>query len=256
MKNLLGKQAVKRYMYTVLPFFIVLAIWWLLSRVFPSYILPSPASVVVDLLNPRWRWSYQIYITLQEVLIGYAISIIFGILLGIIISWNSIIKRMLMPIIVFTNSIPKIAAAPIILVWFGYGMIPNIVMVFLISFFPILLNTTIGLNEVPFEMIELAKTYNTPKWKIYLKIRIPCSLPYIFAGLKLASIMAVTGAIIGEFIASEKGIAALIMQAQASIETSVMIGALLWIAAISLVLYGFVGLVEKIFMPWADSEKE
>jgi len=255
-KNLQDKQTVKKYMYTILPFFIVLAVWWLLSRVFPSYILPSPASVVLDLLNPRWRWSYQIYITLQEVLIGYAISIIFGILLGIIISWNSIIERMLMPIIVFTNSIPKIAAAPIILVWFGYGMIPNVIMVFLISFFPILLNTTIGLTEVPFEMIELAKTYNTPKWKIYLKIRIPCSLPYIFAGLKLASIMAVTGAIIGEFIASEKGVAALIMQAQASIETSVMIGALLWIAAISLVLYGFVGLVEKIFMPWADSEKE
>jgi len=255
-KNLQNKQSIKKYMYSVLPFFIVLGIWWLLSRVLPSYILPSPVSVVVGLLNPRWRWSYQIFITLQEVLIGYAISIILGILLGIIISWNSIIRRMLTPIIVFTNSIPKIAAAPIVLVWFGYGMIPNVVMAFLISFFPILLNTTVGLTEVPFEMIELAKTYNTPKWKIYLKIRIPYSLPYIFVGLKLASLLAVTGAIIGEFIASEKGIAALIMQAQASIETAVMIGALLWIAVMSLVLYGFVGLVQKIFIPWADSEKE
>ena len=115
MKNLQNKQSIKRHMYTVLPFFIVLGIWWLLSRVLPSYILPFPESVVVSLLNPRWRWSYQIFITLQEVLMGYAISIILGILLAIIISWNSIIRRMLIPIVVFTNSIPKIAAAPLVL---------------------------------------------------------------------------------------------------------------------------------------------
>ena len=182
-------------------------------------------------------------------------AVIVGIVLGLIVSWNNSFRQMLMPFLVFFNSIPKVAAAPLVLVWFGFGILPNIIMSFLISFFPILLNTARGVSEVPYEMEELALSFNTPKWKQFLKIRVPYALPFIMTGVKLASIMAVTGAIVGEFIASEKGLAAVILQAQSYIQTGAMVGALFWTSAMAMVLFGFINLIERLLMPWARIKK-
>jgi len=179
------------------------------------------------------------------------IAVIVGVFLGLVVSWNDTLRRTLMPILIFFNSMPKVAAAPLVLVWFGFGVLPNIVMSFLISFFPILLNTARGVSEVPYEMIELALTFNTPKWKRFALIHVPYALPYIMTGVKLASIMAVTGAIVGEFIASEKGLAALILQAQSYLETGAMVGALFWISIMAMVLFGLINLIEQLIMPWA-----
>jgi NitT/TauT family transport system permease protein len=104
-------------------------------------------------------------------------------------------------------------------------------------------------------MIELALSFNTPKWKRFLKIRVPYALPFIMTGIKLASILAVTGAIVGEFIASEKGLAALILQAQSHIQTGAMVGALFWISIMAMVLFGFINLIERVLMPWARIKK-
>lgn len=252
-----GLIAVRGYGLPLLPFVLFLLIWWAISlSEIPEYILPSPVGVVQELVSTRWRWTSQIISTSWEVLGGFAAAGVLGVMLGIIVSWSEYIRKTLMPFIVFFNSMPKVAAAPLVLVWFGYGILPNIAMSFLISFFPVLLNTARGLSEVPYEMIEFALTYNTPKWKRYVKIRIPHALPYIMTGLKLASIMSVTGAIVGEFIASEKGLAALIIQAQSYLETGAMVGALIWISALAMVLYGFVNLMEWLLMPWARKRGE
>ena len=240
------------YSLPVIPFAFFLILWWLLSLLnIPEYILPAPMGVVKQLLDPRWQWLAQTRTTLYEVIGGFSAAIVVGILLGIVVSWNDAIRRTLMPFLVFFNSVPKVAAAPLVLVWFGFGILPNIAMSFLISFFPILLNTARGVGEVPYEMIELALTFNTPKWKRVVKIRVPYALPYIMTGIKLASIMSVTGAIVGEFIASERGLAALIIQAQTYVDTGAMVGAILCISAMALLLFGLVNLVERIMMPWA-----
>ena len=240
------------YSLPVIPFAFFLILWWLLSLLnIPEYILPAPMGVVKQLLDPRWQWLAQTRTTLYEVIGGFSAAIVVGILLGIVVSWNDAIRRTLMPFLVFFNSVPKVAAAPLVLVWFGFGILPNIAMSFLISFFPILLNTARGVGEVPYEMIELALTFNTPKWKRVVKIRVPYALPYIMTGIKLASIMSVTGAIVGEFIASERGLAALIIQAQTYVDTGAMVGAILCISAMALLLFGVVNLVERIMMPWA-----
>jgi len=240
------------YLLPILPFLLFLAVWWGLSRLgVPEFILPSPGSVVDELADPRWRWSAQIVTTFQEVVGGFLAAVVVGTLLGLVVAWNEALRRMLMPILVFFNSIPKVAAAPLVLVWFGFGVLPNIIMSFLISFFPVLLNTARGVSEVPPEMVELAHSFNTPKWKRFVLIHVPYALPYIMTGIKLASIMAVTGAIVGEFIASEKGLAALIIQAQSYLETGAMIGALVWISIMALALFGLVNLIERVLMPWA-----
>jgi NitT/TauT family transport system permease protein len=240
------------YLPPVLPFAVFLAAWWALSLFdIPKYILPSPGQVWDELLNPKWRWFPQIWTTTQEVMGGFLLAVVVGVFLGLVVSWNETLNRTLMPILLFFNSMPKVAAAPLILVWFGFGVLPNIVMSFVISFFPVLLNTARGVSEVPYEMTELALTFNTPKWKRFAMIRVPYALPYIMTGVKLASIMAVTGAIVGEFIASEKGLAALILQAQSYLETGAMVGALLWISIMAMVLFGLINLAEKLLMPWA-----
>ena len=250
------RSQIIRYLFPVVPFFLFIVIWWLLSLFnIPEYILPSPGSVVKDLLDPKWRWFSQIMATFYEVIGGFVMAVIVGIVLGLIVSWNNSFRQMLMPFLVFFNSIPKVAAAPLVLVWFGFGILPNIIMSFLISFFPILLNTARGVSEVPYEMEELALSFNTPKWKQFLKIRVPYALPFIMTGVKLASIMAVTGAIVGEFIASEKGLAAVILQAQSYIQTGAMVGALFWISAMAMVLFGFINLIERLLMPWARIKK-
>jgi NitT/TauT family transport system permease protein len=250
------RSQIINYLLPVIPFFLFLLFWWILSLFnIPEYILPSPGSVLKDLLDPKWNWFSQIMATFYEVIGGFALAVVIGILLGLIVSWNDSLRQMLMPFLVFFNSIPKVAAAPLVLVWFGFGVLPNIIMSFLISFFPILLNTARGVSEVPYEMIELALSFNTPKWKRFLKIRVPYALPFIMTGIKLASIMAVTGAIVGEFIASEKGLAALILQAQSYIQTGAMVGALFWISIMAMVLFGFINLVERLLMPWARIKK-
>jgi NitT/TauT family transport system permease protein len=238
----------------ILPFIICLILWWGLSLFnIPEFIMPSPGKVLEELLNPKWRWYSQAWATFQEVMGGFASAVVIGTFLGLLVTWNETLRRMLMPILVFLNSIPKVAAAPLVLVWFGFGVLPNIIMSFLISFFPVLLNTARGVSEVPFEMIELAHSFNTPKWKRFIMIHVPFALPYIMTGIKLASIMAVTGAIVGEFIASEKGLAALILQAQSYLETGAMIGAMFWISIMALGLFGLVNLIERILMPWAGN---
>jgi NitT/TauT family transport system permease protein len=240
------------YLLPVLPFMLFLGMWWVLSLFdIPEYILPSPAGVFHELVDLRWQWFSQILTTFEEVVGGFLIAIVVGILMGLVVAWNDSLRRTLMPFLVFFNSMPKVAAAPLVLVWFGFGVIPNIVMSFLISFFPILLNTARGVSEVPYEMIELALTFNTPKWKRFVKIRVPYALPYIMTGIKLSSILAVTGAIVGEFIASEKGLAALILQAQSYIQTGAMVGALFWISIMAMVLFGLVNVIEQLLMPWA-----
>jgi len=240
------------YLPPVLPFVFFLAAWWAISLLgIPKYILPSPGQVLQELINPKWRWVPQIITTTQEVMGGFVLAVAVGVLLGLVVSWNDTLNRTLMPILLFFNSMPKVAAAPLVLVWFGFGVLPNIVMSFVISFFPVLLNTARGVSEVPYEMTELALTFNTPKWKRFAMIRVPYALPYIMTGVKLASIMAVTGAIVGEFIASEKGLAALILQAQSYLETGAMVGAVLRISVMAMVLFGLINLAEQLLMPWA-----
>src|SRR4030042_6346987 len=130
------------YLPPILPFVIFLAAWWGISLFgIPKYILPSPGQVLQELINPKWRWLPQILTTTQEVMGGFILAVVVGVLLGLVVSWNDTLNRTLMPILLFFNSMPKVAAAPLVLVWFGFGVLPNIVMSFVISFFPVLLNT-------------------------------------------------------------------------------------------------------------------
>ena len=241
---------------SVLLFVLVIALWEIIVVVsgVKEYLLPAPMSVITEMMNMKWQWFSQIRVTLVEILGGFSLAAGVGILLAIIITWSTFLKNAILPFLVFLNSIPKIALAPLFLIWLGYGVLTNIAIASLIAFFPVVISTATGLSEIEPEMLELADSLNTPKWKAFLKIRIPNALPYIFSGLKVSATMAVVGAIIGEFIASEKGLAALIIMAQMTLATPAILGALVWLSIIGLGLFGSIALLQKLVMPWESTE--
>jgi NitT/TauT family transport system permease protein len=150
-----------------------------------------------------------------------------------------------MPLIVSLNMIPKVALGPIFIVWFSYGMGPNILIAFSICFLPILITTSRGLGEVEPELIDLVRTLRASRWQIFTKIQLPGALPFIFSGMKVAVVLAVAGAIVGEFIASEEGLGYLMMQVQVTLDTAGMFMAVLMITAVGVSLYAIVLILER-----------
>lgn len=237
-------------------FFVILVILWQLAITLghiKPFILPTPLSVVTTLLQSKWHWGDQLFVTSIEVLGGFALSVVVGILLGIAIMWSRLTRRAILPFVVFLNTLPKIALAPLFIVWLGYGIIPNIFIAFITAFFPIVVSTAAGIEDTDPDMINLARLWGLSRWKTFIRIQIPNATPHIFSGVKVASSMAVIGAIIGEFIASTKGLASIIMNAQASLATNAMFAALVWISLLGLALYGIVVLVQRLLMPWANT---
>jgi NitT/TauT family transport system permease protein len=155
---------------------------------------------------------------------------------------------LLMPLLVSLNMIPKVALAPLFLVWFRYGVVPNTLIAFSIAFFPIVLTTARGLREVEPELIDLVRTVRASRWQIFVKIQLPGALPYIFAGAKVGAILAVAGAIVGEFLGSERGLGYLMAQVAVTLDTAAMFMAVILITAIGVVLYGIVLGLEKLLV--------
>jgi NitT/TauT family transport system permease protein len=219
-----------------------------------EYILPTPISALKTLGDPNYRWTANLLATLYAVLGAFALSAVLGVLLAIVIVWNDMLMRTVMPVLILFNTLPKIALAPLFVVWLGYGIWPNIVIGTTIAFFPMVVNTAVGLASAEPEMLDLVRTLRASRWQVLKKIRFPNAVPYIFVGLKLAATMSVIGALVGEFVASEKGLGSLIISGGVTMQTSSIFASLVLISAMGLLLYGLVVLVERIVAPWANRE--
>jgi NitT/TauT family transport system permease protein len=156
-----------------------------------------------------------------------------------------------MPCLVFVNTLPKVAVAPLFLIWLGYGILPNMLIGALIGFFPVVINTAVGLTQIDEELIDLGRVFNAPKWKVFLKIRVPNAYPYILSALKITATAAVVGAIVGEFVASQRGLGYVIITSQSTMNTPVAFAALVWISVLGLLLFGLVAGLSRILAPWA-----
>ena len=247
----------KHYLKFV-TFLLFLVLWQLLTAVFgiKEYIIPSPLRTFAYLLDPeiaaRYDWPKHIGATLSEVVISFAVTAVSGIGLALMITWSNLLKRVITPVVAIFNSLPKIAFAPLFLVWFGYGLVPNVIIAVLIAFFPVIINTATGLNAVDEELLDLVRYLHATKLQIFVKIRIPNSLPYIFSGLKISTTLCVVGAIVGEFVASERGLGYLLKDAQAMIDTPPMFASLILISIMGLSLFGLISGLERVLMPWQN----
>jgi NitT/TauT family transport system permease protein len=220
-----------------------------------EYILPSPSAALKAYLRPNYQWTANFLATFYATIGAFALSAVLGIALAVVIVWNDMLMRTVMPVLVLFNTLPKIALAPLFVIWLGYGIWPNIVIGTTIAFFPMVVNTAVGLATADPEMLDLVKSLKASRWQVFTKIRFPNAVPYIFTGLKLNATMSVIGAIVGEFVASERGLGALIISGGVTLETPSIFASLILISVLGLALYGVVVAVERWVAPWVYREQ-
>jgi len=252
--NDISKQA-RRYALIILVHLGVVIIWWLWVKMgeIPDYVMPTPGDTLLS-LGEEYGWVHNTYVTAMEVFGGYFLAVIAGVGLALIFTWFRLIETLFMPLMVSLNMIPKVALGPLFIVWLSYGVGPNIIISFSICFLPILLTMERGLRETDPDLLDLVRVLRASRWQIFTKIQLPGSLPYLFSGMKVAVVLAVAGAIVGEFIASEEGLGYLMLQVQVTLDTAAMFMAVLLITGIGVILYGLVLLLEFMFIGHAPKE--
>lgn len=237
--------------FSIFAAFIVL---WQLAVSFlgvREYLLPSPMAVLRAMVGNEISWAGHLWVTGLEIVGAFVLAGAAGVVLGTAIAWSSAISRALTPFLVFVNTLPKVAIAPLFLMWMGYGIVPNILIGALIGFFPVVINTAVGLTQIDQDLVDLGRVFNAPKWKVFVKIRVPNAYPYILSALKVTATAAVVGAIVGEFVASQRGLGYVIITTQSSMNTPVAFAALVWISVLGLLLFGFVAALSRLLVPWA-----
>ena len=227
----------------------VVLVWhlWVTVSEVPSYVMPTPEMTIRSLAED-YNWVHNTLITMGEVFGGYVLACAVGIGLAMLFAWFKTLEATLMPLVVSLNMIPKVALGPLFIVWFSYGLVPNIFIAFSICFLPILLTTARGMHEVDPDLIDLVRSLRASRWQVFAKIQLPGSLPYVFSGMKVAVVLAVAGAVVGEFIASEEGLGYLMLQVQVTMDTAAMFMAVLLITLVGVSLYGLVLLLERLFV--------
>ena len=191
-----------RYTLGVLAHLLLLLAWYLFVRLgdVPKFVMPSPGDTFRALLVPNYDWWKNSVVTGTEIFGGYALALTVGVALALLFTWSKLLEALMLPLLVTLNMIPKVALGPLIIVWFKYGILPNTLMAFSIAIFPILLTTARGLRETEPELLDLVRSLRGSRWQLFTKIQLPGALPYVFSGMKVAAILAVAGAVVGEFL--------------------------------------------------------
>ncbi|HEY7245292.1 MAG TPA: ABC transporter permease [Xanthobacteraceae bacterium] len=233
-----------------------LVIFWAAAvRIFaiPDYLLPSPLAVIGRAIRDwhllAWHGAY----TLQSVLIGFAAGVTVGVPLAFAVVVSPSMERLTMPVLVMSQTIPKVAIAPILVVWLGFGILPKIAIVFLICFFPVVVSSVVGLKSVESDMIDLVRSMGASTLKIMLRVRAPSALPQMFAGFKIAICLAVVGAVVGEFVGSDRGLGYLLLTSTGTLDGTLIWSALFILIAAGMVLFALVSKLERLAIPWHTS---
>lgn len=235
---------------TVATVIVFLAAWQSLSM--PAYILPKPLAIAVKVIaDARSGVIFpNLWATFVEVILGFAIAVIVGLVLGAFIALNSYVSSAIYPFVLAFQTVPKVAVAPLFLIWFGFGLDSKIVTAALLALFPILVNVIAGLKNVDERRLLLMRSINAGVWETFWKVRFPSMLPYLFAGLEVAIIFSVIGAVVAEFIGAPIGLGALIVQRQSNIDLPGVFSALIYLSAMGLVLSLIVQFFTRRFLFW------
>jgi len=226
---------------------LVVGIWELLVRTLgiADYILPAPSRVVVKLVAARRTLAGHALVTLQEALGGFVLGAGAGTTCAVLMARSRVIERMLYPLVISSQTFPKEALAPVFVVWFGFGLLPKVIIAGLISFFPVVVNTARGLLAVDPLILDLMRALSASQRQIFLKVRLPNAVPYLFAALKMCITLSVIGAVVGEFVGASAGLGHLIRLANSELATDLMFAALVVLGGMGTVLFLIVDGLEK-----------
>ena len=245
----------QRQMSWVPPIFLVaaiLGIWEIAVRLsgVPLWLLPAPSDVFRSLDEDRDMLLPNGLVTLSEVLIGFALAVVAGVGLGIAVYRSPTLNRALYPIIIASQTVPIPALAPLLLVLFGYGLAPKVIVTALVGFFPIVVNTVEGLRSTDRDVVNLLRSFGASRGKVFRLAEFPSSLPSIFAGARIAVAICVIGAVFGELVGARAGLGYLMTRAIAQFETPRLVAAIFLLSVMSTGLFAVVGLVERAVLPW------
>jgi ABC-type nitrate/sulfonate/bicarbonate transport system permease component len=221
----------------------------------PEWQLPAPSAILEELVVSWGLLWENTLVTTQEVVLGFLAALVMGLLLAVAIAYSRILERSVYPIVIASQTIPVIAIAPLLLIWVGYGIAPKIIVVALISFFPISVNTVDGLKSVDPDMVNMMRTLGASRWQIFTKLQIPASLPSMFSGIKIAIAVSVIGAVIGEWVGASAGLGYLMTYSQPLFLTSRVFAAILILSVMGVGLFLIASLVERLALPWHYTEK-
>jgi NitT/TauT family transport system permease protein len=216
----------------------------------PAYLLPAPAAIADAFVSQLPSLLSNGWVTIYEMLAGYALAVGIAIPLAIAITSSKRFNEFVMPTMLFFQIVPKVAIAPLFLVWFGVGATPKVLVAFLISFFPIVIDAAVGLRSMSTEMIDLARSMGATRMQVFAQFRLPTSLPYLFSGLKVAATLAIAGTVVGEFVGADKGLGYLLLVTNSNMETALMFATIVALTIIGLVFYYLVELLEAFLIPW------
>ena len=234
-----------------------LVVWEIACRVFGirEFLLPAPSRILgVVANNPVWLLT-NAWHTLYSTLIGFVLAVIFGVTMAVLIISSRFLEETLYVLLVTMNSVPKVALAPLFVVWMGTGMLPKISIAATIAVFVIVIDLVLGLRSIDPDMIDLARSFKGSKWKTLVKIRFPSALPNLFAGMKVGITLALIGTIVGEFVASDRGLGHGIVVSQGSFEIPAMFAAIIVLGIMGTVLFFVVDFAERIALPWHVSRR-
>ncbi|MCS7051384.1 MAG: ABC transporter permease [Thermomicrobium sp.] len=229
-----------------------IGVWELLARLLavPLWVLPPPSRILAALVRDHALLRHHLAVTLEEVAVGLVLSTMLAVVLAVAIVSSRVVERSLYPLIVASQAIPIVALAPLLLIWFGYGLAPKVIVVVLICFFPIAVNLVDGLRGVDPELVDLVRSLGGSRWQTLWIVRVPAALPAFFSGLRVAAAVSVIGALIGEWVGSSAGLGYLMIRAASQFHTDRVFAAVLLSALVSIALFWSAGLLERAALPW------
>jgi len=242
-----------------LVFVVAVALWEAIVDVFavPSFIAPAPSAVVASLRGGLSSNLYleHFWVTLGEALLGFLIAAVAGIALGAVIAQFRIVERTLYPYLVALQTLPKIAVAPLFVVWFGFGLSSKIVIAATVAFFPVLVNVIVGLKTIDAGKLDLMRSLSATRWQTFRLVKLPNALPFVFAGLDIAIVFSVLGAIVGEFVGAQRGLGNLIMQFNVSLDIAGVFAVLVLLSVMGVALHLTMQAVQRRIIFWAEPDE-
>jgi ABC-type nitrate/sulfonate/bicarbonate transport system permease component len=253
-----GRIDVWRIVAPLVLLAVLLGAWeaWVRWADKPAWFLPAPSRVGRVLWSERALLLENGWVTLQEVLVGLAVAIVAGVLIAVLIHASAVIERAVYPLVIASQAIPVIALAPLLLIWFGHGLMPKVVMTALIAFFPLAVSTTDGLKSADRETLAMFRAMGASRLQRFQFVQAPSAAPAFFSGLKVAVAVAVIGAVIGEFVGSNEGLGHTIILANASLRTDLVFACVAVLSVMAIGLFILVTILERIVLPWRRFQVE
>ncbi len=215
----------------------------------PDIILPAPSKVIMGLATSWPLYLRHTWPTLSEIILGYGIALVLGTLCGLAIAFSRVLGDAIYPALVGTQIMPKVAFAPLLVVWFGFGILPKLILIALLAFFPIVINTVVALGMTTQESIHLFRSMGANPLQTFFKLRVPAALPVFFAGLKIAATFSVVGVVVAEFYSSDKGLGYLLLLEVSNGSTTRAFGTIVYLTTLGMIVFGLVALVERLLVP-------